>query len=55
MQKLSYKKIALKIHPDKNREDPEATGRFTQLHEAYKILTNKEKRAEYDETGERLN
>ena len=44
IQKLSYKKLALKTHPDKNKEDLEAKARFAQLHEAYKILIDAEKR-----------
>ena len=47
-QKTSYKQLALKIHPDKNKDDPEAAEKFNKLTEAYKILTNEEKRSEYD-------
>jgi len=42
----------LKIHPDKNQEDKEASEKFNKLHEAYKLLIDDEKRKIYDETGE---
>jgi DnaJ family protein C protein 9 len=41
----------LKIHPDKNKEDPEAKDKFAKLTEAYQILTDPKRKAEYDETG----
>lgn len=44
--------MALKIHPDKNQEDKEASEKFNKLHEAYKLLLDDEKRKIYDETGE---
>lgn len=43
--------MALKLHPDKNQEDPEATKNFQKLSEAYKILIDPEKRKIYDKTG----
>jgi DnaJ-class molecular chaperone len=43
--------VALKVHPDKNKDDPMAKEKFAKLHDAYKILTDPEKRTEYDETG----
>lgn len=42
----------MKIHPDKNQEDKEASEKFNKLHEAYKLLLDDEKRKIYDETGE---
>lgn len=41
----------LKVHPDKNKEDPEAKDKFAKLTEAYQILTDPARKAEYDETG----
>jgi len=41
----------LKLHPDKNNNDPEATKNFQKLSEAYKILIDTEKRSLYDKTG----
>jgi DnaJ family protein C protein 9 len=49
--KKSFKNLALKIHPDKNKDDPEATKNFQALNEAYKILIDDDKRKIYDETG----
>ncbi len=42
----------MKIHPDKNQEDKQASEKFNKLHEAYKLLLDDEKRKVYDETGE---
>jgi curved DNA-binding protein CbpA len=43
--------LALKFHPDKNKDDPEAKENFQKINEAYKILTDEEKRKIYDKTG----
>lgn len=45
--------MALKLHPDKNMEDPEAARNFQRLNEAYQILSDPEKRKLYDETGKK--
>jgi molecular chaperone DnaJ len=45
----SYRKLARKYHPDANREDPKAEERFKEVQQAYEILSNPEKRREYDE------
>jgi len=49
--KKSYRKLAVKHHPDKNPGDPTAEERFRELAEAYDILSDQEKRASYDRYG----
>ncbi len=44
--------MALKVHPDKNPDDEEASEKFTNLHNAYLILMDDEKKRLYDTTGE---
>ena len=48
--KSAYRKMALKYHPDKNKE-PDAEEKFKEINEAYEILSNQEKRAAYDNYG----
>jgi molecular chaperone DnaJ len=45
----AYRKLARKYHPDANREDPKAEERFKDVQHAYEVLSNSEKRREYDE------
>src|ERR671914_2422666 len=45
----AYRKLARKHHPDANRDDPKAEDRFKEIQHAYEILSNPEKRREYDE------
>ncbi len=47
--KRAYRKLAQKLHPDANQGDPAAEDRFKDVSEAYSILSNEEKRREYDE------
>ena len=49
--KKSYRKLAMKYHPDRNPEDKEAEERFKQINEAYQVLSNDEKRSIYDRYG----
>ncbi|HBN76616.1 MAG TPA: molecular chaperone DnaJ [Planctomycetaceae bacterium] len=49
--KKSYRKIAVKNHPDRNPDDEEAIARFKEASEAYDVLSNQEKRARYDRYG----
>lgn len=48
--KSAYRKLALKWHPDKNK-DHDATEKFKEINEAYEVLGNKEKKAKYDQFG----
>jgi len=49
--KRSYRKLAVKFHPDKNPEDPSAEEKFKELGEAYDVLMDADKRAAYDRYG----
>src|SRR5207245_11410052 len=49
--KRSYRKLAVKFHPDKNPNDPHAEEKFKELGEAYDVLMDADKRAAYDRFG----
>lgn len=49
--KKAYRKQALKYHPDKNPEDPNAEKRFKEIAEAYEVLSDENKKAAYDRYG----
>lgn len=49
--KKAYRKLAIKFHPDKNPDDPTAEEKFKEAAEAYEVLSNAEKRAQYDRFG----
>lgn len=49
--KSSYRKLALKYHPDRNQGDKEAEERFKEAAEAYEVLSDERKRAIYDRAG----
>lgn len=46
--KRAYRKLAKKLHPDANTDDPKAQDRFAELNTAHEILSDKEKRGQYD-------
>ena len=51
--KKAFKKMAIKYHPDKNKDDPDkAKTQFQKIANAYETLSDPEKRAVYDEHGE---
>src|SRR5256714_10045586 len=49
--KRSYRKLAVKFHPDKNPNDPHSEEKFKELGEAYDVLMDDNKRAAYDRYG----
>ncbi|MFH1672013.1 MAG: DnaJ C-terminal domain-containing protein [Pseudomonadota bacterium] len=49
--KKAYRKLAMKYHPDHNKEDKEAERKFKEISEAYAVLSDKEKRQQYDTFG----
>lgn len=49
--KKSYKKLALKYHPDKNQNDDESKKKFQEITEAYSVLSDEDKRKKYDMFG----
>lgn len=50
--KKAYRKLAMKYHPDQNKDNPEAEAKFKDINHAYDILKDDQKRAAYDRFGE---
>jgi len=50
--KSAYRKLAKNLHPDKNKDDPNATEKFQELSAAYEVLSDKDKRQLYNRGGE---
>jgi DnaJ-class molecular chaperone len=46
--KKAYRKLAKELHPDRNKDNPKAAERFSRITRAYDLLTDKDKRAQYD-------
>ena len=49
--KKAYRRLAMKHHPDRNKDDNDASARFKEAKEAYEILRDADKRAAYDRYG----
>ncbi len=49
--KKAYRRLALQFHPDKNKGNKEAEDKFKEINQAYEVLSDKQKRAQYDQFG----
>ncbi len=49
--KAAYRRLAREYHPDVRKDDPHAEERFKEINEAYQVLSDPQKRAEYDRMG----
>ncbi len=49
--KRAYRKLAVKYHPDRNPDDPSAAEKFREATEAYEVLKDPQRRAQYDRFG----
>ena len=46
--KKAYRSLAKQLHPDRNKDNPDAARRFSEVTQAYDLLSDKDKRAQYD-------
>ncbi len=49
--KKAFRKLALKYHPDRNPDNKEAEEKFKEINEAYQVLSDPQKKAQYDQFG----
>ena len=49
--KKAYRRLAMKHHPDRNKDDSGSEGKFKEVKEAYEVLRDSDKRAAYDRFG----
>ncbi|HUL10979.1 MAG TPA: molecular chaperone DnaJ [Methylococcaceae bacterium] len=49
--KKSFRRLAMKFHPDRNKDNPEAEEKFKKIKEAYEVLSDAKKRSAYDQFG----
>jgi molecular chaperone DnaJ len=49
--KKAYRRVAMKFHPDRNSDDPNAEEKFKEANEAYEVLSDDQKRGAYDRYG----
>ena len=49
--KKAYRKLALQYHPDRNPGDKQAEEKFKEVSEAYSVLSDSQKRSQYDQFG----
>jgi len=49
--KKAYRRLAMKHHPDRNPDNPEAEAKFKEAKEAYDVLSDAEKKSAYDQFG----
>ncbi|MCB9963350.1 MAG: molecular chaperone DnaJ [Rhodospirillales bacterium] len=49
--KKAYRKLAMKYHPDQNKDNPEAEAKFKEINAAYDVLKDEQKRTAYDRYG----
>ena len=50
--KKAYKKLAIKYHPDRNKDDKDAEQSFKEVSEAYAVLSDPQKKQQYDAVGD---